>query len=37
MGGGGGDRRGENSRVVAALGPMTESTAVVRREPGAEP
>lgn len=28
-----GDRRAENSR----LGPMTESTAVVRREPGAEP
>lgn len=28
-----GDRRAENSR----FGPMTESTAVVRREPGAEP
>lgn len=37
MGGGGGDRREENSRVVVVLGPMRESTAVVRREPGAEP
>ena len=33
-GGGGVDRRAENSRPVW---PMMESTAVVKREPGAEP